>query len=323
MHGPYNNERHGQNNSIGDVFGLFQQLPLFQTTLTDRQMALGNEWYTEVFNENGAAFSLQVKEKVHEEQTGFQKIAIYETEGFGTLMTIDGLVMLTDRDNFIYHEMMSHAALFTHADPRRVVIIGGGDCGTLREVLKHDGVEEAWQVEIDERVTRLAEQYFPDLCTANDDERARFYFGDGIKWMADTEPDSIDIVIIDSTDPVGPAEGLFSEAFYRDCHKALRNGGIIVQQSESPLFHLKLIGEIRTAQRNAGFFDVATLTFPQCSYPSGWWSATMAGKNVSVKEFRTAAARGRRFATQYYSESIHQAALQLPPFVKSGLKNQF
>src|SRR3972149_10352576 len=100
-------------------------------------MALGDDWYTEIYPQDGAAFSLKLAKKIHEEQTPFQKIAIFETEGFGTLMTIDGLVMLTDRDNFIYHEMMGHTALFTHADPRDVVIIGGGDCGTLREVLKH------------------------------------------------------------------------------------------------------------------------------------------------------------------------------------------
>lgn len=284
-------------------------------------MTLGKDWFTEICHESGAAFSLRLKEKVHEEQTEFQKIAIYETERFGTLMTIDGFVMLTDRDNFIYHEMMSHAALFTHAHPRKVVVIGGGDCGTLQEVLKHDGVEEAWQVEIDERVTRLAERYFPELCAANDDPRARFYFGDGIRWMVDAAPGGIDVIIIDSTDPVGPAEGLFSEAFYRDCHKALRPGGIVVQQSESPLFHLGLIKAVRTAMVNAGFSNTATLTFPQCSYPSGWWSATLAGKDVAVGEFRKTAAERRPFATRYYSDAIHGAALQLPPFMKEALEN--
>ena len=129
------------------------------------------------------AFSIKVFARLHEEQTEYQHIEIYETEWFGNLMVIDGCIMLTARDNFIYHEMMSHPALYTHPDPRKVVIIGGGDCGTLREVLRHEGVRHALQVEIDERVTRLSEQYFPELCVANDDPRAEFFFGDGIRWM--------------------------------------------------------------------------------------------------------------------------------------------
>src|SRR5690606_27420445 len=143
---------------------------------------------------------------------------------------IDGCVMLTSRDNFLYHEMMSHPALFTHSNPRRVVVIGGGDCGTLREVLRHKEVEQAVQVEIDERVTRLAEQYFPELCESNHDPRAQLVFGDGIQYMKDCAPDSVDVVIVDSTDPVGPAEGLFNEAFYASCLRALRQGGLLVQQ---------------------------------------------------------------------------------------------
>ncbi|MGD8827221.1 MAG: polyamine aminopropyltransferase, partial [Gammaproteobacteria bacterium] len=204
-------------------------------------MALDDKhWFTEPVPEAGLAMSLKVTDKLHEEQSDFQRIEIYETEGFGTLMVIDGFVMLTDRDNFVYHEMMSHPALFTHERPRRVAVIGGGDCGTLREVLRHPEVEEAWQVEIDERVTRLAEKFFPELCDSNNDPRARLLFDDGIKWVADAEPGSLDVIIVDSTDPIGPAEGLFNEAFYRSCHRALGEGGILVQQSESPLLHLNL-----------------------------------------------------------------------------------
>src|SRR5690554_503986 len=178
--------------------------------------ALNEGWFTEVFQDQGTAFSLQVKRKLHEEQTPFQKLEIYETETFGNLMVLDGCVMLTTRDNFLYHEMMTHPALFTHKNPKKVVIVGGGDCGTLEEVLKHPGDEDAWQVEIDERVTRMSEKYFPELCEANSDPRVNFFFGDGIQWMREIEPASIDVLIIDSTDPVGPAEGLFALDFYRD-----------------------------------------------------------------------------------------------------------
>jgi spermidine synthase len=236
-------------------------------------------------------------------------------------MVIDGCTMVTTRDNFLYHEMMSHPALFTHPRARRVVIIGGGDCGTLREVLKHDEVESAIQVEIDERVTRLAEQYFPELCESNNDPRAQLLFIDGIKWMAECEPESLDIVIVDSTDPIGPAEGLFNEAFYRSCLKALRHGGILVQQSESPLAHLPLLKNIRKAMKGAGFQALRTLTFPQPCYPTGWWSATLARKGVDLEDFRERGAEMKQFPTRYYNAQIHKAALATPEFLKEALED--
>lgn len=279
-------------------------------------MALDNNWYTEEWAEQGSAISLKIKSKLHDEQSPYQRIEIFETETFGTLMTLDGLVMVTDRDNFVYHEMMSHTALFTHPDPKRVLIIGGGDCGTLREVLKHTSVELAEQVELDERVTRVAEKFFPELCASNDDPRARLHFADGIKWVADAVPESYDVIIVDSTDPVGPAAGLFSEEFYQHCRRALRSRGVVIGQSESPLFHAELIRSVQKSFKQAGFREVATLYFPQCTYPSGWWSATLAGKDGPVREFRQAASAAKPFATRYYNEAIHASALAAPEFMR-------
>jgi len=276
-------------------------------------------WFTEQHAQSGSAFGLRIKARVHAEQTPFQSIEIFETTDWGMLMVIDGCTMVSSRDNFLYHEMMSHPALFSHPRAKRVVIIGGGDCGTLHEVLKHEEVERAVQVEIDERVTRLAEQYFPELCASNHDPRAELLFVDGIAYMAEQEPESIDLVIVDSTDPVGPAEGLFNAAFYASCHKALRPGGILVQQSESPLVHLDLIKAMRTAMRMAHFQAVRTLTFPQPLYPTGWWSCTMARKHADLTDFRERGAATRQFATRYYSVETHKAALALPPFVREAL----
>lgn len=277
----------------------------------------GTDWFTEVCTGSGSAFSLQVKRKLHEEQSPYQRIEIWETTDFGNLMTIDGFVMLTSRDNFLYHEMISHPALFTHPNPERVVIIGGGDCGTLREVLKHPGVRHVLQVDIDERVTRLSEQYFPELCDANDDPRAELRFADGIQWMKDAAPGSVDLVIVDSTDPIGPAEGLFGEAFYRDCHRALGEQGLLVQQSESPLLHYRsIIRPMHTAMRAAGFTDSLTLPFPQPVYPSGWWSATLAGKRA-VDRFREADAVAKTFTTRYYNAAIHKGAQAQPEFFRA------
>ncbi len=284
-------------------------------------MAQLNEgWFTEIFQDEGTAFSLKIRGRLHAEQSQYQHIEIFDTETFGNLMVIDGCVMLSARDNFLYHEMMSHPALFTHKDPRKVVIVGGGDCGTLKEVLKHPGVEEAWQVEIDERVTRLAEEYFPELCTANEDPRANFFFGDGIKWMREVEPASVDVIIVDSTDPVGPAEGLFAVDFYRNCLLALRPGGILVQQSESPLLHAEsIIRKAHEDMREAGFDHTLTLPFPQPVYPTGWWSCTMAGKQTPLQYFREADAAERPFVTRYYNADIHRGALAQPQFMVDAL----
>jgi len=285
-------------------------------------MALDDaQWVTEICKEGGSAFSFKMKAKLHEEQTPFQKIAIYDTETYGRLMLIDGFVMLTTRDNFLYHEMMAHPVLFTHPNPKRVLIIGGGDCGTLREVLRHPGVELAQQVEIDERVTRLAEEHFPELCESNGDPRAELHFVDGLKWVRETEPGFYDIIIVDSTDPVGPAEGLFGEAFYRDCARALGEDGLLVHQSESPLYHMKLLGEMRAAMRAAGFADLRTLPFPQPVYPSGWWSCTMAGKRA-IPAFRETDAAAKPFPTRYYNAALHRGVLALPSFMQEAFAQE-
>ncbi len=278
-----------------------------------------NNWFTEICEEGGSAFGLRIKSKLHEEQSEYQRITVYETEKWGNLMAIDGYVMLSSRDNFLYHEMMSHPALFTHANPKNVLIIGGGDCGTLREVLRHPGVEHAHQVEIDERVTRVSEQFFPELCEANNDPRAELHFVDGIKWVQDAAPGSYDVIIIDSTDPIGPAEGLFQTPFYKDCLKALGREGILIQQSESPLLHLPLIQRMHRDMRAAGYLDTLTLQFPQPVYPSGWWSATLARRDSTLSGFREDDVRDKPFATRYYNHGIHTAAMCAPSFLYEAL----
>lgn len=276
------------------------------------------DWYTEAFEASGSSIGFRVTRKLAEEQSPFQKIEIWETTDWGNLMVIDGAIMLTSRDNFLYHEMMSHPALFTHPDPKQVAIIGGGDCGTLREVLKHAGVARAVQCDIDEQVTRMAEKWFPELCASNGDPRAELLFDDGIAHMANAAPGSLDIVIVDSTDPVGPAEGLFNRAFYESCFRALADDGILVQQSESPLALLDLIRDMRGEMRKAGFTAFQTLPFPQPCYPTGWWSCTLARKSGGFA-FRQDDARRAALDTRYYSAQTHAGALHLPPFVAAAL----
>jgi spermidine synthase len=281
-------------------------------------MLEANQWFTEVYPRDGSALSIAIKAKLHEEQSAFQRLEIYDTEAFGKLMVIDGCTMVTSRENFLYHEMMTHPVLYTHPNPKTVWIIGGGDCGSLKEVLRHPEVESAVQIEIDERVTRLAEQYFPELCESNDDPRARLLFIDGIQWVKDAPDGSVDVIIVDSTDPVGPAEGLFNEAFYRECVRCLRPDGILAQQSESPLFHLPLIESMRQTMQAAGFTNTRTLFFPQFIYPSGWWSGTLASAG-DLTGFREADARAKPFATRYYNADIHRAAFVAPEFFRQAL----
>ncbi len=274
------------------------------------------QWFTEVADEVGSAFSLKINARVHQEKSPFQTIEIFATQQFGNLMVLEGFIMLSTRDNFIYHEMMSHPALFSHPNPKHVVIVGGGDCGTLQQVAKHPCVEKVTQVEIDERVTRLSEQFFPELCTANHDPRVNFVFTDAIKWMHDCSKASVDIIIIDSTDPIGPAQGLFHREFYGACFNALRQDGLIIQQSESPLAHWDSITRpMHHEMQVAKFKQTKTLFFPVPVYPSGWWSATMAAKE-DIHLVRDKDAKQLAFDTMYYNYDIHLAAFAMPNFIK-------
>lgn len=277
-------------------------------------------WFYENFEHTGSAIGFRTVRKLEEVQSPFQKIEVFETTDFGNLMVIDGAMMVSTRENFFYHEMMAHAPIYTHAAPKNIVIIGGGDCGTLRECLKHADVESVVQCDIDEQVTRMAEKYFPELCESNADPRATVMFDDGIAYMQNAAPGSIDIIIVDSTDPVGPAEGLFNRAFYENCFKALRADGLLVQQSESPLALMNLIQDMIGAMADAGFRSFRTLPFPQPCYPTGWWSCTIASKNArDLAAFRSDAAAAKTFRTEYYNAGVHHGALAQPEFIKRAL----
>jgi len=280
-----------------------------------------SDWFLEPCEEAGSLFglALRAREPLHEERSAFQLIQVFQSRGFGRLLVLDHFLMLTARENFVYHEMLTHPVLFTHPRPRRVLIVGGGDCGCLREVLRHHGVELCVQVELDERVTRVCEQHFPELCEANGDPRASLRFEDGIEYVRGAEAGSFDVIIIDSTDPIGQAARLFSRGFYAECRRVLGARGLLAVQSESPLIHTRILGEIRAAMQAGGFDRVSTLQFPQSTYPSGWWSATIAGGDRAHDAFRAGDAARRRFATRYYDPAVHRGALALPPFLLEAL----
>ncbi|MDH3639957.1 MAG: polyamine aminopropyltransferase [Gammaproteobacteria bacterium] len=276
-------------------------------------------WFTEFCDESGSAFSLCTTRKLYDSRSRYQRIQVFETTHFGNLLVLDGFVMLSARENFIYHEMMTHPALCTHARPRNILIVGGGDCGCLREVLKHETVEQVDQVELDQEVTHVSEKFFPELCAANNDPRANLHFTDAINWVEDAPSKTYDIIIVDSTDPVGQAARLFAAPFYRACRRALRNDGMLVAQSESPLIHLELILSIRAQMSAAGFTSLDTLNFPQCTYPSGWWSATLASTRGAHDQIRTAVDVADCL---YYNAEVHRAALTPPVFLHNAMAAQ-
>ncbi len=281
-------------------------------------MNLDENWVIEVCEEGGSAFALRGSQKVFEQQSAYQKIEVFETDTYGKLMLIDGYTMLSSRDNFIYHEMLSHPVLYSHPAPRRVAIIGGGDCGTLHEVLKHRTVERVTQIDIDEVVTQAARLHFPELCASNTDPRAELLFADGIRWMEQAPPGSLDIVIVDSTDPIGPGEVLFTPAFYSACYRALDEGGLVVQQSESPLIHLPIVERIHRSLHGASFHTTQTLFFPQPVYPTGWWSATIGTKGIGLNGFREADVAASDIETRYYNAEVHRAAFAQPEFFRQA-----
>ena len=277
------------------------------------------QWLIDSHTQVGIATAYEITGLLHQEQSPYQHIAVYDSTQFGAILTLDNIIQLSTRDNFFYHEMLVHPALYKHKNPKRVAIVGGGDCGTLREVLRHDTILQAIQIELDERVTAVSAQYFPELCEKNTDHRAQLIFDDGIAWMQNTASATLDIIIIDSTDPIGPAEGLFGLAFYQQCRRVLKADGILVHQSESPLTHLPLIKQMQSAMLAAGFGQCQTLHFPHPSYPSGWWSCTLASVNQDLHYFREQAAAKQVFATQYYNSGTHHASGQLPPYLRNAL----
>ncbi len=278
-----------------------------------------SEWFVEPAPKAGCSIGLRIRRKLDQIVSPFQKIEIFETADFGRLMAIDGCIMLTERDHFIYHEMLAHPALWTHPAPEEVVIVGGGDGGTLTETLKHSGIREVIQVEIDRAVSELGARYFPEFAPAQNDPRAQLIFEDAIRWIERAPDRSIDVLLIDSTDPIGPAEGLFEKGFYEMCRRRLRPEGILALQSESPFLYPDLVRAIHAKLAAAGFRNRRLLPFPQPTYPSGTWSVTLASAATPLDTFRTDPHRARETELRYYSTALHQSLLSGLPALFANL----
>ena len=270
--------------------------------------------YTEL-NELGFGVTMETQNVLYSAKTEYQTIDILETQGLGKVLLLDGLVMTTERDEFFYHEMISHIPMNSHPNPERVLVIGGGDGGTVREVLKHDTVKEVVLCEIDGMVIDACKKYLPSIAGMLDDERVNIQVRDGIEYISQQE-DAFDIILIDSTDPMGPGEGLFTEEFYSNVNKALKEGGIMSAQSESPFVNQRQMKMMYPLLRKA-FPKVSTFLGPIPTYPGGYWSWAFCSNTVEPLSF-IAEDRVQKIAKQakLYNLDIHKAAFALPNFVK-------
>jgi len=268
-------------------------------------------WFTEKQTPN-LGFSCKITRTLHTEQTEYQDLAVIDTAQYGRMLVLDGMVMTTELDEFVYHEMITHIALNTHPRPERVLVVGGGDGGAIREIVKHPSVKEAVLAEIDRRVVEVSREYLPSIAGALTNHRVTLAIGDGVEHVR-RHRGEYDVILIDSTEPIGPAVGLFSREFYRDVAAALTPDGIMVAQSESPILNQDVIRMIHDNLK--GVFPVKRLYLASIpTYPSGLWSFTIAGKKYDPLQVDPGAIKP--LSTKYYNPETHFSSFKLPEFVK-------
>lgn len=263
--------------------------------------------------------TFHVSDVLFHEKTEFQDLIIFEAPVFGRVLALDAVIQVTEGDEFVYHEMMAHTPILAHGDAKAVCIIGGGDGGVLREVLKHPGVEQAVMVEIDPGVIDLCTKYMPKISDgAFDNPRAEIIIADGIKFMAETDR-KFDVIIVDSTDPIGPGEVLFTEAFYKDCAARLTERGIIINQNGVPSQQgdevIMTLQRRRPYFRDTGFIVAAVPTYVGGFMALGWASHDPATRAVPAEEIRRRWQAAGSFKTRYYNPDMHAGAFALPQFV--------
>lgn len=264
------------------------------------------------------ATKFRVKQVLFSGESPYQRVDIVESEGHGRMLLNDGLVMFSERDEFVYHEMIAHVPLFVHPYPKTVLVIGGGDGGTVREVIKHRSVELCRLVEIDEMVLNACKEFLPQTAACLDDPRVEVTIADGVGFVSATA-ERFDVVIVDSTDPIGPAEPLFGPEFYAGVHRTLTDQGIVVAQAESPFYEQatqrSLLGILKKRFERVGIYNYSNLT-----YPGGLWSFAFASKGPHpVSDFDPERCGSSGIVCSYYSPDMHRAAFTLPPFMRESL----
>lgn len=277
-------------------------------------------WYTEEHSEN-IRFSIRVEKQLSSKQSQFQRIDVFESKEFGKFLTLDGLMMVTEKDEFIYHDMIVHVPMATNPDIQKVLVIGAGDGGTVRELTRYKTIRQIDMVEIDEEVVRVCQQYLPQTASKLTDPRVRLYFEDGLKFVR-TKENEYDLIIVDSTDPFGPGEGLFTKEFYGNCYKALHENGILVNQHETPYYDSYAKSMQRAHLRIREFFKVCKVYQAHIpTYPSGHWLFGFASKKFDpILDLQAEKWQALGLQTKYYNTDLHRGCFAIPNYVKHLLE---
>jgi spermidine synthase len=280
-------------------------------------------WYTENWTEE-TKFSIKIKEHLHSETSKFQKIDFFDSEEYGRFFTLDGLMMVTEKDEFIYHDMITHVAMAMNPKIKKVLVIGAGDGGTVRELTRYPNIEKIDMVEIDERVVRLSQDFLPITAEKLNDSRVTMYFEDGLKFVEEANTGEYDLILVDSTDPISVGEGLFTTEFYNNCFRVLGEEGILINQHESPYFN-KFANEMKKAHKKIKeTFPIARVyQFHQPTYPSGHWLFGFASKKYDpIKDHKPEEWEKLNIKTKYYNSELHKGCFALPTYVKEMLEGE-
>ena len=278
-------------------------------------------WFTEKHTDD-VKLSIRVDKQLYSGESKYQRIDVFESYEFGRFLTLDGLMMLTERDEFIYHEMITHVAMAVHPNVKKVLVIGAGDGGVLRELSKYDSIESIDLCEIDEQVVKVCCDYMPQTACGFHDSRVKTYFQDGLKFVRRKE-EEYDLIIVDSTDPFGPGEGLFTKEFYGNCYSALKEDGIMINQHESPFFQNDATAMQRAHKRIYQSFEICQVYQAHIpTYPSGHWLFGFASKKYHpTRDLKAAMWEDLKIKTKYYNPELHTGAFALPNYVKELLKD--
>ncbi len=272
-----------------------------------------NVWFTEEQSDS-LRLSLKIKDILYTAKTPYQNLMIVETEQYGRALILGDVIQTTEYDEFFYHEMITHVPLFTHPNPKNILVIGGGDGGSVREILKHQSVETVTLVDIDSEVIKASRQYLPTIGCKLDDPKVNITCTDGIEFVRNKK-DCYDIIIVDSTDPVGPAVGLFNKEFYSNTYNALKDNGILVVQSESPIINRNITRDIyRTINGIYPITYVYTGIVP--TYQGGLWCFTLGSKCYDSLQSHI---ENIQFNTKYFTPKIFNSCFSLPNFIKNML----
>ncbi len=277
-------------------------------------------WFSEMHTPD-VKLSIRVDRQLYSAQSPFQRIDIFESKEFGRFLTLDGFMMLTEKDEFVYHDMLVHVPMAVHPLVENVLVIGAGDGGVLRELTRYESIRRIDLVEIDEMVVEACKTWLPFTACNFDDPRVKIHYQDGLKFVRPLE-DQYDLIIVDSTDPFGPGEGLFTREFYGNCYKALKKDGIMVNQHESPFYQADAIAMQRAHKRIIESFPIARVYQAQIpTYPSGYWLFGFASKEYHpVRELRAREWKKLGLETKYYNTNLHRGAFALPTYVQTLLE---